>query len=133
MKDKLLSLSEHRLEKARDDLESSESLFELGKFAQSINRSYYAMFHSVRAVLALDKFDSRKHSGVISFFIFNYIKGGRVDDRYSKMLTNAEKIRINSDYNDFYIVDRNMAEEQLNNAGCFLKMIGSLLEEKKKL
>jgi uncharacterized protein (UPF0332 family) len=131
IKEQLLSLSAHRLEKAKDDLESSESLFELGKFAQSINRSYYAMFHAVRAILALDKFDSKKHSGVISYFILNYVKAEKVDEKFSKMLTSAEKIRINSDYSDFYIVDKETAEVQLNNAKSFLIMIEELLEVKK--
>ena len=132
MKEQLLNLSLHRMEKAKDDFDSSESLLKLGKFAQSINRSYYAMFHAVRAVLALDRFDSKKHSGVISFFIFNYVKDGRIDNKYSKMLTNAEKVRVNSDYNDFYIADKETAEIQLNNARSFLEMIEELLEEKKK-
>ncbi|MDQ3019979.1 MAG: hypothetical protein M3R36_05330 [Bacteroidota bacterium] len=32
------------------------------------------MFHSVRALFLFDKFDSKKHSGIISYFNKNYIK-----------------------------------------------------------
>ncbi|MCH7723775.1 MAG: hypothetical protein IIA49_06765 [Bacteroidetes bacterium] len=31
------------------------------------------MFHSVRALLAFDKFDSKRHSGIISYFINKYV------------------------------------------------------------
>ena len=34
------------------------------------NRAYYSIFHAIRSVLALDGFDSKKHSGVISEFCF---------------------------------------------------------------
>lgn len=40
------------------------------------NRSYYAIFHAARVVLALDGQDYKKHSGVISNFQKNYIKTG---------------------------------------------------------
>jgi uncharacterized protein (UPF0332 family) len=132
MDGKLLDLSLHRMDKARGDLESSKTLFDISKFAQSINRSYYAMFHAARAILALDKFDSKTHSGVISFFIHNYTKTGKFDDRYGKMLKNAEKIRINSDYVDFYIADKETAQLQLNNAECFLEMVEKFLDEKRR-
>jgi len=74
MENRILDLSKYRMGKAKDDLETSEIMFNNNKFSQSINRSYYAMFHAVRSLLALSKFDSRKHSGIISYFNQNFIK-----------------------------------------------------------
>ena len=62
-------LSEYRLSKAKQDLLAAKLLFDNNHFAQSLNRSYYAIFHAVRSLLAYDKFDSKKHSGIISYFI----------------------------------------------------------------
>ena len=118
MKTKLAELSKYRMEKARDDLETSEMMFNNNKFSQSINRSYYAMFHAVRALLALSKFDSQKHSGIISYFNFHFVKS---EIEYSKMLTTAFKIRNDSDYKNFYIIALQDAELQLENANKFLK------------
>ena len=56
--------------------------------------------------MALDKLDSRKHSGVISFFNQNYIKTGKIEGEFSRMLSDAFDIRKESDYNDFYIALR---------------------------
>jgi len=67
MDSKILVLSKYRMEKANDDLATSEIMFKNNKYSQSINRSYYAMFHSVRSLLAFSKFDSQKHSGIISY------------------------------------------------------------------
>ncbi|MBU2507347.1 MAG: HEPN domain-containing protein [Bacteroidetes bacterium] len=65
MDESILALSKYRMQKAADDLNSSEVLLNEKYYAQSINRSYYAIFHAVRAILAFDKFDSKKHSGII--------------------------------------------------------------------
>ena len=129
MENRLLDLSNYRMDKAKEDLEASELMFKNGKFSQSINRSYYAIFHAVRALLALDKFDLQKHSGIISYFNHNYIKTGKIEVEFSKMLTSAFKIRSDSDYKDFYIVTREDANIQLENANKFLKRIQEYLAQ----
>jgi len=125
---KQLDLSAYRLEKAKNDLETAGLNFNDNKLSQSINRSYYAMFHAARSLLALDKFDSKKHTGVISFFNQHYIKTGKIEPKYSKMLTAAFKIRNKSDYNDFYIAAREDAQIQLGNAKKFLKRLEEYIE-----
>ena len=95
----LFQLSKYRTNKAKEDLRAAEILFENNLFSQSLNRSYYSIFHAVRAVFVHEKFDSRKHSGIISHFNKNYIKKGIFDKEYSKILMGAEKIRNKSDYN----------------------------------
>jgi len=67
MDERIKELSNYRLEKAMTDLEASEILMKDGRFAQSVNRSYYAMFHAVRALMAFERYDSKTHSGVLSF------------------------------------------------------------------
>ncbi len=118
-----VDLSNYRLEKARGDLETAEENLEKKRFSQSINRSYYAIFHAARALLALDKLDSRKHSGIISFFNKNYIGTGKIEREFSRILSDAFDIRNESDYNDFFIALREDAEGQLDNAKKFLKRI----------
>lgn len=128
MEKRLLDLSAYRLEKAADDLDTADLMFKNNKLSQSINRSYYSMFHAVRALLALAILDSKKHSGVISFFNTHYIKPGKIEPEYSKMLSNAFDIRNDSDYDDFYIAPREDALIQLENAKKFLKRIREYIE-----
>ena len=68
MEGSLKDLSNYRFETAMDELDAAKVLLETGKFKASVNRSYYAIFHALRAVTALDGFDSSKHSGIIAFF-----------------------------------------------------------------
>ena len=95
-------LYKYRLEKSKKDLEGARILFNNKLYAQSINRSYYAIFHCVRALLVFDKFDSKKHSGIIAYFNQNYVKTELLDKKLSEILMSAEKIRMDSDYDDLF-------------------------------
>ncbi|MCX6162067.1 MAG: HEPN domain-containing protein [Ignavibacteriae bacterium] len=122
MNEKIKNLALYRSEKSRNELQVSKELLDKNHFSQSINRSYYAIFHSARALLALIEFDSKKHSGIISFFIKNFVKQGLVDEKYSTIINKAQQIRINSDYDDFYIVTKEQAQNQYGDAKEFVKM-----------
>lgn len=78
MDDRIIALSKYRMDKANDELETSKIMSDNKKYSQSINRSYYAIFHAVRSLLALRKFDSSKHSGIIAYFNQHYIKSGKI-------------------------------------------------------
>lgn len=121
MDDMFIDLARYRMEKAKSDLEASKLMLENNLFAQSLNRSYYSIFHAVRSVLAFEKFDSKKHSGIIAYFNRNFISKKIFDKEYSKILMGAEKIRNKSDYNDFYIASKYDAEQQIINANKFIK------------
>lgn len=119
-----LALAEYRLEKAKDCLKASELLLEDNLYANSANRSYYAIFHSMNALCATRNVGYKKHSGVLSDFNLNYIKKGLIEKDYAKIAKSAFSVRTQSDYSDFYIVQKQML---LNNT----KMRSSLLNELK--
>jgi len=117
----IVDLAKYRIEKAHNDLQASKIMLENNLFAQSLNRSYYSIFHAVRAILAFKKFDSKKHSGIIAYFNQNFINEGIFEKEYSKILMGAEKIRNKSDYNDFYVASKVDAKQQIINAEKFIK------------
>ena len=73
MEGSLTELSKHRLETAFSDFETAKALYEMKQFRVSINRSYYSIFHALRAVVILDGFDSSKHSGIIAYFNIKFL------------------------------------------------------------
>ena len=113
----------YRLDNAREKLESAKLLLDAGKYRDSIGRSYYAIFTAVRAVLANDKVDFSKHSGVIAYFQKEYIKTGKFDVKYSRYLQTAFQIRNSCDYDDFFIASKQDAEEQYSRAMEFYEEI----------
>jgi uncharacterized protein (UPF0332 family) len=115
------------MDMAGEKLKSAKILLDAGQYKDSIGRSYYAIFSAVRAVLAKENVDFSRHSGVIAYFQKEYIKTGKIDKKYSKYLQNAFQIRNNCDYDDFYLVSVDDAEEQYNNAVEMLDMIREYL------
>ena len=127
MPDNRKTLMLHRLDSAKEKLESARILFENGNYKDSIGRSYYAMFTSVRALLALDGVDYSKHAGVIAHFQKEYIKTEIFDKKYSKYISQAFQVRNNADYADFYLVSKTDAKEQYTRAVEFYEEIKEYL------
>jgi uncharacterized protein (UPF0332 family) len=90
---------------------------------QSINRSYYAIFHALRALLTYDSFDSKRHSSILGYFNKNYISNNRIEQKYYRMIASAFEIRSKSDYQDFYVVSKDETKKQLEDAEEFINMI----------
>lgn len=132
MPDKKQELSRYRLSQSAEDLQGAEKNLAIGEFKIADNRAYYSVFHAMRAVLALDGVDFKKHSGVISYFRENYIKTNIFETKYSKIITNASLVRNKCDYEDFYIATKDEAEEQIENAKVFLEAVTGFLHGLKK-
>jgi uncharacterized protein (UPF0332 family) len=99
-------------------------------FETAANRSYYCIFNAMRAVLSLDLFDSKKHSGVISAFQKDYIRTGIFPKEFSDFVENAFEIRLESDYEVFYIVSKADVAAQVENAGIFLEAVEKYIGER---
>ena len=54
-------LSRYRYERCLEELENAKAMLTIGKYKLALNRSYYSIFHGMRAVNVLDEFDSSKH------------------------------------------------------------------------
>ena len=116
-------LSKYRLDRAQEDLETAADNLANGKYRASVNRSYYAVFHALRAVTALDGFDSGKHSGIIAFFNQHYVKTGVFDKELSKMIDSSYRMREKADYDDFFLVAKDDAEQQLEKASHIVQAV----------
>ena len=130
MEDSMIRLSKYRLETAVDYLDTAKELLKTQKYKASVNRSYYAIFHALRSVTALDGFDSSKHSGIIAFFNKNYVKNGVFDKGFSKMIDSAYRLRERADYQDFYIVSIEQAKEQIEKAEKIIGIIRKYLKQR---
>ena len=119
MDDYSLDLANFRLDKALQCINDAKAMLRLNSYASAANRSYYAIFHSARAILALDNIDRKRHSAVISYFQQYYVKTNIFDRKFSKIIQDAFEIRQESDYEDFYVVSREDVIEQIEDAEKF--------------
>ncbi|MCL2436833.1 MAG: HEPN domain-containing protein [Clostridiales bacterium] len=125
---KKINLSQYRLEKAKETYLTAFDNLAGSKYLDANNRAYYSIFHSMRALLALDGVDFKRHSGVISYFREKYIKTNIFDDKYSDIIGKASVIRGKSDYEDFYIASKDEAIEQVDNAKIFYEAVADYIK-----
>ena len=87
----------------------------------------------MRAVLALDSYDSKKHSGIISEFRLRYIKTKIFESSISDMIGDTFEIRNMSDYEDMYIVSKSATLIQIQNAEKVVNAVEKYLKDEKIL
>lgn len=121
-------LSSSRLDKAYQMLRAAQILLSYEDYASACNRLYYAVFHAMRAVLALDEIDEHRHSHLISEFRRNYLKTNILDRKLSDTIGSAFQIRNDSDYEDNWIISKAEVREQEEKVTEFLKVIESYLK-----
>jgi uncharacterized protein (UPF0332 family) len=110
------------------DVRCLKDNLKMNQYRTALNRSYYSIFHAMRAANLMEGFDSSKHSGVIAFFNQNFIKEGKLDKQHSKIVKDASYLREKSDYDDFYIASKDEAEKQCKMAQFFLEAVQSFIK-----
>ncbi len=130
LQEDIKSLAKYRFERSKQSFEAAKVSRENEDWFTTNNRIYYAIFHAIRAVLALEKIDFKKHSAVIAYFNKSYILSEVFDRSYGKLINNAFEIRQKSDYEDFYIINKEKTEELLKSAEVFLHDVEQYLQKK---
>jgi len=126
----LIDISKARISHSEDCLREAKLLLNADEYKGAANRAYYAAFHSLRAVLILDEFDSKKHSGIIAKFRENYLKTGLFNKEISDFISSLFRVRSASDYDDFYVVSKNEASSQVEKAEQIILQIKIYLGNK---
>ena len=122
-------LAKHRLEQAKEDLEAGKLLYDKNFYKSANNRAYYSIFHSIKAVLALEPIDFKRHKDVLAYFNKNYINKEICPRMMGRKIQNASAIREDSDYDDEFIVDADKTNEQLKTAEELIELVDKYIDE----
>jgi len=125
-------LARYRLEIASNDVKSAEILKEAGDYRGANNRTYYAIFHAINAVHALDEKAYRRHRDAIGNFNKDYVKTGIFPRELGRKISKIEEIRHASDYDDFYIAVKEETEEAVVTAKEFITEMKSYIAKRIK-
>lgn len=113
----------YRIETAKSDLKSAEVLLNAGEYRGANNRAYYAIYHAISAIHALNGKAYKRHKDSLGNFNKEYIKTGIFPGTLGRRIAEAEEIRHASDYDDFYIATKEEAEEQIMTADELIWLI----------
>lgn len=97
-----IEFAKYRLERAKEEYETAQLLYKENKLLAANNRAYYSIFYSIRAVLAMEKIDFKKHKDVLAYFNKNYVKTEIFPRQIGRRIVLASKVREDSDYDDEY-------------------------------
>ena len=83
---------------ARETLQVAQECFEGNHYKDAINRSYYAAFYAVKAVLALEERDFKRHKDVVAYFNKEYVATEIFPRELGRKLGRLKQLREKSDY-----------------------------------
>lgn len=125
--------AKYRLSKAKETLNTAEFIYNAIKdYTSANNRAYYAIFYAIRAVLALEEVDFKRHKDVIAYFNKNYINTEIFPKKIGKKIAQAQRIREDSDYDDGYTPSPEKTYQQIETAKELINLVESYINEKIK-
>ena len=130
MSENKIVLSKHRLDSAKETMRSAEYNYDGGFYRDSINRAYYVVFYAIKAILALEGIDFKRHKDAIGYFNKNYVATGIFSRDLGKKLGRLKMLREESDYSDFFIASKDDSEKQYQAAEFIICEVKNFLEQR---
>lgn len=118
-----IEFAKYRLEKAKESLISAKLLYDNHDLIGTNNRAYYSIFYAIRAVLALERVDFKKHKDVIAYFNKNYVKTEIFPRKIGSKIAQNQTVRERSDYDDQYVPSNEKTEAQIETAKELIKLV----------
>lgn len=125
-----VELSKYRLETAEDTYRMAELCFENEGYRDAVNRSYYATFYALRAVLVLEGVDFKRHKDVVAYFNQHYVATEKFERELGKRIGRLKTMREDCDYDDFYVIERDEVLTQLETAEMVIGAVKVYLESR---
>jgi uncharacterized protein (UPF0332 family) len=117
------TLVRYRLEQADETLRAAQLLLEQSSLRAAVNRSYYAMFYAVLALLALRQQETSKHASVLSLFDRDFVRPGIFPRELSQWLRHAFRQRLAADYAALSTVSAEAAQQVFEEAQAFVARV----------
>jgi len=102
------------LKKGRKKLESARINFEHKCFDDAVSRSYYAVFHTISAVLMTKKITCSSHKETIGTFNKEFIKPGTFPKTFAKTIQKLFNERQTGDYDFEEYFGADIAQEDID-------------------
>ena len=95
------TLIKYRIEQAHEAIEDAQLAINNNKLKMGVNRIYYGMFYILAALALKYRFKTSKHKGLIAWFSKTFVKDGKIDRKYGRMIRDAFVRRSDGDYGAF--------------------------------
>jgi len=94
--------AKYRIESAHKTFEAAKVLAENEFWNSVVNRLYYSIFYAVNALLVMNEIQTKSHSATKSQFSLHFVKTGKFDKKYGKLLSELFDWRQKGDYENIF-------------------------------
>ena len=125
-----MDVAKHRLQVAKEDLEAANVLIAAESYRGANNRAYYAIYHAISAVLAMEQIAFKRHKDTLAYFNKNYVATEVFPRELGRKIVKAEEIRHESDYDTFYIASKEVTLQQVETAQQLIVLVENYCTDK---
>jgi uncharacterized protein (UPF0332 family) len=118
----------YRIESAFKTIDAAKVLAEKGFWNSAVNRIYYAVYYAVNALLMMNEIPTKSHSATKSQFSLYFIKTGKIDKKYGKLLSELYDWRQKGDYDNIFDYDSDSVQPLFEPAIEMINLINKEIE-----
>jgi len=126
--DSRAQLIAYREEQAKSTALEAEFLLNNDMLRGSMNRIYYSMFYMLQALSLKYQFESSKHSQLLGWFNKTFIHTGKIEVKFSKIITKGYNLRTKGDYATIYDLDKQELLQMFGEMTEFIQEIDRFLK-----
>ena len=113
----------YRIESAHKTFEAAKILAENEFWNSAVNRLYYSIFYAVNALLVMNEIQTKSHSATKSQFSLHFVKTGKFDKKYGRLLSELFDWRQKGDYENIFDYDNDSVQPLFKPVNEMIKLI----------
>ena len=121
-------LIQYRVMQALETVETVDFLIQNNKLHTAVNRIYYGIFYSLLALGLKYGFESSKHLQLIGWFNKEFIRSGKIDVKYGRIVREAYDIRRTGDYDAYIEFEKAEVEKYFQDMKDFTLFIKKFIQ-----
>ncbi len=121
---------EERIEYVKYRIESSHKTFDAAKvlaenefWNSAVNRLYYSLYYAVNALLVINEIQTKSHSATKSQFSLHFVRTGKFDKKYGKLLSELFDWRQKGDYENIFDYDKESVQPLFKPVNEMIRLI----------
>ena len=113
----------YRIESANKTFEAAKVLAENEFWNSAVNRLYYSIFYAVNALLVMNEIQTKSHAATKSQFSMYFVKTGKFDKKYGKLLSELFDWRQKGDYENIFDYDKESVQPLFKPVNEMIRLI----------
>jgi uncharacterized protein (UPF0332 family) len=120
---------QYRFKRSQESFEEALIMIQNSKWNTAVSRLYYSCYYAAITLLLKHNIETRSHSGVRTKFSDTFIKTGKIDIKFGKLLSHLADYRQKGDYGELYYYDDKIVLPLVDQVKEFISEIKTLIEK----